>query len=62
MNRERMRLCASAEWAALVGDKLLPWVLGDDELETTSWRSGPGPAWSPTGRVIRWREGRTAVL
>lgn len=28
MNTEHLRLCASAEWAALVGDRLLPWVLG----------------------------------
>ena len=32
MNDEHLRLCASAEWAALVRDDLLPWVLGDDEL------------------------------
>lgn len=28
MNDEHLRLCASVEWAALVRDELLPWVLG----------------------------------
>ena len=32
MNEEHLRLCASAEWATLVRDDLLPWVLGDDDL------------------------------
>ncbi len=31
MNEEHLRLCASAEWAALVRDHLLPWVLGDGD-------------------------------
>ena len=30
MNEEHLRLCASAEWAELVADDLLPWVLGED--------------------------------
>ena len=30
MNEEHLRLCASAEWAQLVADDLLPWVLGED--------------------------------
>lgn len=30
MNTEHLRLCASAEWARLVADDLLPWVLGED--------------------------------
>jgi SAM-dependent methyltransferase len=33
VNDEHLRLCASAEWAALVRDELLPWVLGDDRLD-----------------------------
>ena len=32
MNEAHLRLCASAEWAALVRDDLLPWVLGDPDL------------------------------
>jgi SAM-dependent methyltransferase len=31
MNQAHLTLCASAEWAALVRDDLLPWVLGDDD-------------------------------
>jgi ubiquinone/menaquinone biosynthesis C-methylase UbiE len=43
VNEEHLRLCASPEWARLVEDDLLPWVLaghalGDDLLEV-----GPGP-------------------
>jgi SAM-dependent methyltransferase len=30
VNTEHLRLCASAEWARLVADDLLPWVLGED--------------------------------
>ena len=32
MNAEHLRLCASAEWATLVREELLPWVLGGGEL------------------------------
>ena len=43
MNDEHLRLCASAEWAALVRDDLLPWVLGDDELGDDVLELGAGP-------------------
>src|SRR3954447_19765779 len=43
MNQEHLRLCASAEWAALVRDDLLPWVLGDDELGDDVLELGAGP-------------------
>ena len=43
MNEEHLRLCASAEWAALVRDDLLPWVLGDDELGDDVLEIGAGP-------------------
>jgi SAM-dependent methyltransferase len=43
MNEEHLRLCASAEWAALVRDDLLPWVLGDDELGDHVLELGAGP-------------------
>jgi len=32
VNDEHLRLCASAQWAALVRDELLPWVLGDSDV------------------------------
>ena len=43
MNAEHLRLCASAEWAQLVADELLPWVLGDDELGDDVLEIGAGP-------------------
>jgi SAM-dependent methyltransferase len=47
VNEEHLRLCASAEWAALVRDDLLPWVLGDDDLgdlgdDVLELGAGPG--------------------
>ncbi|MHA6626831.1 class I SAM-dependent methyltransferase [Pseudonocardia sichuanensis] len=43
MNEEHLRLCASAEWAQLVADDLLPWVLGEDELGPDVLEIGAGP-------------------
>ena len=46
MNKEHLELCASAEWAALVRDDLLPWVLGDaaeDALGDDVLELGAGP-------------------
>ena len=43
MNDEHLRLCASAEWAALVRAELLPWVLGDDDLGDAVLEIGAGP-------------------
>jgi SAM-dependent methyltransferase len=43
VNDEHLRLCASAEWAALVRDDLLPWVLGEDELGDYVLELGAGP-------------------
>lgn len=43
MNETHLRLCASAEWAALVRDELLPWVLGDDDLGDDVLELGAGP-------------------
>jgi ubiquinone/menaquinone biosynthesis C-methylase UbiE len=43
VNEAHLRLCASAEWAALVRDELLPWVLGDDELGEDVLELGAGP-------------------
>jgi len=43
VNKAHLEFCSSPEWARLVEDELLPWVLdgyqlGDDLLEV-----GPGP-------------------
>jgi ubiquinone/menaquinone biosynthesis C-methylase UbiE len=43
VNEEHLRLCASAEWAALVRDDLLPWVIGDDDLGERVLEIGAGP-------------------
>ena len=43
MNEAHLKLCASAEWAALVRDDLLPWVLGDDDLGDDVLELGAGP-------------------
>ena len=43
MNDEHLRLCAGAEWAALVRDELLPWVLGDEDLGDDVLELGAGP-------------------
>jgi SAM-dependent methyltransferase len=43
VNEDHLRLCASAEWAALVRDVLLPWVLGGDELGDDVLEIGAGP-------------------
>ena len=43
VNDEHLRLCASAEWAALVRDDLLPWVLGHDDLGDDVLELGAGP-------------------
>ena len=43
MNAEHLVLCASAEWAALVRDDLLPWVLADDHLGGDVLEIGAGP-------------------
>ena len=50
VNDEHLRLCASAEWAGLVRDELLPWVLGRGRTATswatTCWSWGRVPGWS----------------
>jgi SAM-dependent methyltransferase len=43
VNEEHLRLCASAEWAQLVADELLPWVLGEHELGPDVLEIGAGP-------------------
>jgi SAM-dependent methyltransferase len=43
VNEAHLQLCASAEWAALVRDDLLPWVLGDDDLGDDVVELGAGP-------------------
>jgi SAM-dependent methyltransferase len=60
VNEEHLRLCASAEWAALVRDDLLPWVLGDDELGDDVLEIGAGPG-LVTGLLVECASRVTAV-
>lgn len=60
MNEAHLEFCASPEWARLVEDELLPWVLdgyklGDDLLE-----AGPGPGL--TTDVLRRKAARVTAV
>lgn len=43
MNEAHLKLCASLEWAAVVREELLPWVLDGRSLGTDLLELGPGP-------------------
>ena len=43
MNRAHLEFCSSPEWARLVEDELLPWVLDGYELGDDLLEVGPGP-------------------
>ncbi len=60
VNEEHLAICSSPEWARLVEDELLPWVLdgydlGDDLLEV-----GPGPGL--TTDVLRRHAARVTAV
>ena len=60
MNKAHLELCSSPEWARLVEDELLPWVLdgyqlGDDLLEV-----GPGPGL--TTDILRRQAARVTAV
>ncbi len=60
MNKTHLELCSSPEWARLVEDELLPWVLdgcqlGDDLLEV-----GPGPGL--TTDILRRQAARVTAV
>ena len=40
MNKAHLEICASPEWARMVEDELLPWVLDGCE------RGSPAPGWT----------------
>ncbi len=59
VNKDHLALCSSPQWAALLEDELLPWVLdgcqlGDDLLEV-----GPGPGLATD--ILRQRAGRVTA-
>jgi SAM-dependent methyltransferase len=43
VNSEHLALCSSPEWAALLRDELLPWVLDGNDLGDDLLEVGPGP-------------------
>jgi SAM-dependent methyltransferase len=60
VNKAHLELCSSPEWARLVEDELLPWVLdgyqlGDDLLEV-----GPGPGL--TTDILRRKAARVTAV
>jgi hypothetical protein len=43
VNNAHLEFCSSPEWARLVEDELLPWVLDGCELGDDLLEVGPGP-------------------
>jgi SAM-dependent methyltransferase len=43
VNERHLQLCASPEWAGYVRERLLPWVLGQQDLGERVLELGPGP-------------------
>src|SRR5689334_12756447 len=43
MNKEHLRICSSAEWAATVETEILPWALQQHDLGPDVLEVGPGP-------------------
>ena len=43
VNKAHLEFCSSPEWARLVEDELLPWVLDGCELGDDLLEAGPGP-------------------
>jgi len=43
VNKEHLVYCASPEWAQLLADDLLPWVVADRRLDGDLLEIGPGP-------------------
>ena len=60
MNKAHLEFCSSPEWARLVEDELLPWVLDGCELGDHLLEVGPGPGL--TTDVLRRRAARLTAL
>ena len=60
MNRAHLEFCSSPEWARLVEDELLPWVLDGRELGDDLLEVGPGPGL--TTDVLRRRAARITAV
>ncbi|MQA10504.1 MAG: methyltransferase domain-containing protein [Pseudonocardiaceae bacterium] len=60
MNEAHLMLCASPEWAELVENRLLPWVLGGHDLGDDVLEIGAGPGL--TTDVLRRRAARVTAV
>jgi SAM-dependent methyltransferase len=60
VNKAHLEFCSSPEWARLVEDDLLPWVLDGCELGDDLLEVGPGPGL--TTDVLRRRAARLTAL
>jgi SAM-dependent methyltransferase len=60
VNEEHLALCDSPEWARLLADELLPWVLGGHDLGDDLLEVGAGPGL--TTDLLRQRAARVTAL
>jgi len=60
VNKAHLEFCSSPEWARLVEDELLPWVLDGCELGDDLLEVGPGPGL--TTDVLRGRTARVTAV
>ena len=60
MNKAHLEFCSSPEWARLVEDELLPWVLDGCELGDDLLEVGPGPGL--TTDVLRQKAARVTAV
>jgi SAM-dependent methyltransferase len=60
VNKAHLEFCASPEWARLVEDELLPWVLDGHELGEDLLEVGPGPGL--TTDVLRHQAARVTAV
>jgi SAM-dependent methyltransferase len=60
VNRAHLEFCSSPEWARLVEDELLPWVLDGRELGDELLEVGPGPGL--TTDVLRRKAARVTAV
>jgi SAM-dependent methyltransferase len=60
VNKAHLEFCSSPEWARLVEDELLPWVLDGHELGDDLLEVGPGPGL--TTDVLRRKAARVTAV
>jgi SAM-dependent methyltransferase len=60
VNKAHLEFCSSPEWARLVEDELLPWVLDGRELGDDLLEVGPGPGL--TTDVLRRKAARVTAV